>query len=161
VSVPAGAFTDASGNPSLAGALALPIDIDTVPPRVSVPSRAGLSTNPQLVPSLRAIVGSIPLSFSKPVTGVSVDAFRLLLNGRSVSLRGVRVTGSGTDYTLVFPRGRTTPRGIYTLEVRSDAGIRSVADGSSLTRPSFFYWGRGRSVGVTLNARLAAFASLR
>ena len=95
------------------------------------------------------------------MTGVTVNAVRLYLHGRSVSLRGTRVTGSGTEYQILFPRGRTTPRGIYTLEVRSDAGIRSAADGSSLTRPSFFYWGRGRSVGVTLNARLAAFASLR
>ena len=161
VSVATGAFTDAAGNLNVAGALTLPIDIDTVPPRPIVPPSSNLSTDPQVVPNLRAVVGSIPLSFSKPVTGVTVNAFRLYLNGRSVSLRGTRVTGSGTEYQILFPRGRTTPRGIYTLEVRSDAGIRSAADGSSLTRPSFFYWGRGRSVGVTLNARLAAFASLR
>jgi hypothetical protein len=161
VTVATGGFTDAAGNPNVAGSLALPIDIDTVPPRPSVPSSSNLSTNPQVVPNLRAVVASIPISFSKPVTGVTVNAFRLYLNGRSVSLRGVRVTGSGTDYQLVFPRGRTAPRGIYTLEVRSDAGIRSVADGALLAGSSFFYWGRGRSLGISQAARLAAFASLR
>jgi hypothetical protein len=161
VAVSAGTFTDTFGNPNISGALALPINIDTVPSRPSVPSSLNLSTNPQVVPNLRLVVASIPISFSKPVAGVTVNAFRLFLNGRSVSLRGVRVIGSGTDYQLVFPRGRTAPRGIYTLEVRSDAGIRSVADGASLAGSSFFYWGRGRSLGTSQAARLAAFASLR
>jgi hypothetical protein len=103
----------------------------------------------------------VPITFTTPVTGVTVNSFRLLLNGRSVSLRGASVTGSGTTYTLILPPRRTTPRGIYTLEVVGDGAIRAVANGAPMTASSLFYWGRGVSVGPRVNARLMAFASLR
>ena len=38
---------------------------------------------------------------------------------------------------------------------------KGAVDGASLAGPAFFYWGRGRSVGITRTARFAAFASLR
>ncbi|MFM8892097.1 MAG: Ig-like domain-containing protein, partial [Planctomycetia bacterium] len=164
---PTGSLRDLAGNPltstalppaseSLAGRHAIVVD-----GAVKVLPVAGFSTDPALVPAVRLPVGRVALTFTTPVTGVTVDSFRLFLNGRSVSLRGSRITGSGQNYTLILPARRTTPRGIYTLEVVGDAGIRAVANGAAMTQSSLFYWGRSQSVGISRNAMLSAFASLR
>jgi hypothetical protein len=164
---PTGTLLDLAGNPltstglpsatdGLAARHAIQVDgaIKTLPV-------ANLSTDPALVQAVRLPVARVPITFTTPVTGVTVNSFRLLLNGRSVSLRGASVTGSGTTYTLILPPRRTTPRGIYTLEVVGDGAIRAVANGAPMTASSLFYWGRGVSVGPRVNARLMAFASLR
>jgi hypothetical protein len=118
-------------------------------------------TNPSMAMSRLSTIVPRVAPRTTPVTGVTVNSFRLLLNGRSVSLRGASVTGSGTTYTLILPPRRTTPRGIYTLEVVGDGSIKAVANGAPMTKSTLFYWGRGQSVGPRVNARLMAFASLR
>jgi hypothetical protein len=122
---------------------------------------SGFSTDSSSVAAIRSPVVRVPIVFSTPVNGVTIDAFRLLLNGRSVSLRGAQVTGSGTSYELILPSRRANPRGIYTLEVRNDTGISAELNGAQMAATAAFYWGRGQSVGATRNAQLRAFASLR
>jgi hypothetical protein len=164
---PTGTLQDLAGNPLTA--TALPPAADGLAARHAVVVDgaiktlpvATLSTDPALIPALRLAVVKVPITFSTPVTGVTVNSFRLSLNGRSVSLRGAQVTGSGTTYTLVLPARRTTPRGIYTLEVVGDGSITAVANGASMTKAALYYWGRGQSIGPRVNARLMAFASLR
>ncbi len=53
------------------------------------------------------------------------------------------------------------PRGIYTLEVVNDGAIRSAINGAAMNETLSFYWGRGRSVGISSRARLRAFARFR
>ena len=80
-----------------------------------------------------------------------------MVNGRSVSLRGATLRGSGANYTLVLPAKTTNLNGIYTLEVGGQGPvIRAIANGAELTTPSSIYWGKGRSVGMTSTALKAS-----
>jgi hypothetical protein len=163
---PNGSLVDLAGNPltntapPASGGLGERHNL-SVAGAITVPPAAGVSTDPQLVPNLRRPLSRIPITFTTAVTGVSTSSFRLYLNGRSVSLRGARIRGSGDTYTLLLPRRRTMPRGIYTLEVVADGGIRSAINGAAMTETVTFYWGRGRSVGISRQARLRAFARFR
>jgi hypothetical protein len=109
----------------------------------------------------RVAVRSIPITFSTPVTGFTLANLRLTVNGRSVSLRGATLRGSGASYTLVLPAKATNLNGIYTLEIGAQGPvIRAIANGAELTTPSTIYWGKGRSIGITQStARAAAFAA--
>jgi hypothetical protein len=121
----------------------------------------GLSTNPNVVPNIGKELSSIAVTFTTPVTGLTVSSFRLYLNGRSVSLRGARVVGAGDTYNLLLPPRRTRPRGIYTLEIVADGAIRSPINGAAMTETASFYWGRDRSIGLNRRQMLRAFATLR
>jgi hypothetical protein len=106
----------------------------------------GFSSNSAIVPDRRTAVTSIPITFNAPVTGLSLASFKLLLNGRSVSLRGARLTGSGANYTLTIPSRLTNTRGIYTLQI---SGYEAI------------YWGKGKSVGFTAARVVATRAPAR
>jgi hypothetical protein len=122
---------------------------------------AGFSNNPTVVMDKRTAVRSIPITFSTPVTGFSLANLKLMVNGRSVSLRGATLRGSGASYTLVLPARATNLNGIYTLEIGGQGPvIRAIANGAELTTPSTIYWGKGRSVGMTSTAlRASTFAA--
>jgi len=108
----------------------------------------GFSTDLEMITTRRAAATRIPISFTTPVTGLTIESFRLSLNGRSVSLRGASLQGEGASYTVVLPRRRSLPRGVYALEVVPSAEIRSAANGSSLLEGGSWFWRQG-SVGQT------------
>ena len=82
-------------------------------------------------------IRSIRMSFNAPVTGFTMSALTLRLNNRSVSLRGARLVGSGSNYVLTLPPGRTAFRGKYTLEIASPA----IKSGSTkMTSSSIVSW---------------------
>ena len=118
----------------------------------------GFSTDPTIIPDKKIAVRVIPITFSTPVRGVSLSAFRLYYNGRSVSLVGATVTGSGASYTLTLPLRATNLKGIYTLKVLPTAGIVATANGAVMTQTPQIYWGYGRSVGMAPTARALAFS---
>jgi hypothetical protein len=115
---------------------------------IKVVTPSGFSDNPNVIPDRKVAVTSIPITFSTPVTGVSLAAFKLFYNGRSIKLTGARITGSGANYTLRIPSRLTNLKGLYTLQIDS-SGIKAAANGASMTTPSSLYWGKGRSVGMT------------
>jgi hypothetical protein len=142
-----------SGPGQLAAVQAIAIDatLQLIPP-------AGFSTDATSIPDRRTAVTAIPINFSTPVTGVSLPAFRLLFNGRSLSLRGASVVGSGANYTLRLPSKLTNLKGIYTLQILPTSGIRAAANGAALSHTLQLYWGNGRSVGTPLSSKALAFA---
>jgi hypothetical protein len=132
--------TDETG---LAFEQALLIDVTAV--RLLAPP-PGFSGNPAAVADAGSAVREIPIRFSTPVIGVTTAAFELLHEGKPVSLAGSQVSGSGANYTLTFPEGRTDSSGIYTLRIKSNTGIVAADDGATLVGDSRLHWGRGRSV---------------
>jgi hypothetical protein len=156
----AGSVTDVAGNPltsiaSLPNPIPLGIAVDGA---IRITTPAGFSSNSAIVPDRRVAVTSIPITFNTPVTGLSLSSFRLLLNGRGVSLRGARLTGSGANYTLTLPSRLTNTRGIYTLQITA-AGIQATSISSPMTNNQFIYWGKGRSVGIAPAVKAATFAA--
>jgi hypothetical protein len=80
---------------------------------------------------------SIRMSFNAPVTGFTMSALTLRLNNRSVSLRGARLVGSGTNYVLTLPPRRTALKANYTIEIASPA----ITSGSTkMTSSSIVSW---------------------
>jgi len=118
------------------------------------------SGDPNSIPNLGIAVTQIAVRFTAPVTGVTLSAFSLTLNGRPVSMRDAQVSGSGTDYTVTLPAGRTNPSGIYTLQVSADAGIRAVSNGTTMASPGLIYWGKDRSVSATVSSSRSVQAGL-
>jgi hypothetical protein len=143
----AGTLTDAAGNTAV---LTLPNPVAgqslggpgivTVDARIKV-----VTTSPALsaTPPGAAIttpLTSIDLVFNVPVTGVNPASFTLFYQGRSISLKGATVTGSGTSYRLTLPRSLTNLNGLYRLRVGgASAGIRAVSDGAVMTAGNF-HW---------------------
>jgi len=127
--------------------------------------RAGsLGSSPTAIPTFPISMVRIKIEFSTAVTGVSaanskpnLNAFRLLLNGRSVSLRNARLTGSGSTYELILPPSLTSARGTYTLEIGRNSLVKATANGAIMSQPSVFYWKKGP---VASSARAAAFSQL-
>jgi hypothetical protein len=89
---------------------------------------------------------------------VSLSAFRLFYNGRSVSLAGARITGSGATYMLSLPLRATNLKGIYSLRILPTARIVALANNAPMTQTPHIYWGFGRSVGMAPTTRALAFA---
>jgi hypothetical protein len=152
----AGSVADVAGNPltsivSLPNPVPLGIAVDGA---IRLVTPVGFSSNAALIPDRRVTVTSIPITFNTPVTGLSLASFKLMLNGRSVSLRGARLTGSGTNYTLTLPSRLTNTRGIYTLQIVA-ANIKATTNGAAMAENQTIYWGKGRSVGFTV-ARVTA-----
>ena len=82
-------------------------------------------------------VRSIPIVFNAPVVGLNISAIKLRLHGRSISLSGARIVGSGASYTLTLPKNRTSLRGAYTIEVYS----AEISSGSThMLFPSVISW---------------------
>jgi hypothetical protein len=110
---------------------------------VTALSAGELGRDPSRVPNISAVVRRVPITFSTPVTGVTLSSFRLSLNGRSVSLRNARLTGGGRDYVLLIPAGRTQARGTYSLEIVGNGSIRSTVADAAMTEAVRFSWSRG------------------
>jgi hypothetical protein len=130
---------------------------------VRLQASAGFSDNASVIPNRKTVVTSLPLVFNTPITGLTKTGISLKRDGRSVSLQRARLIGSGSNYSLLFVNGLnsgpTKSNGIYTVEVSSN-GIRAVANGISMTKNGFLYWGRGKSVGISPSVmRSAAFAA--
>jgi hypothetical protein len=147
---------DIAGNSLVSTAVPVQIQSPTVvvDAAVKTSTPVGFSSNAALIADRRTAVTSIPISFNTPVTGFSLASIRLLLNGRSVSLRGARLTGSGANYTLTIPSRLTNARGIYTLQI-SAATISAAANGAAMAEDQAYYWGKGRSVGFAAVAAAA------
>ena len=80
-------------------------------------------------PSTGAAIDAVAVTFSTPVTGVTLNAFRLFRNGAAVSLSGVVLTGSGNSYQIRGLAPITALAGAYELRlVAAGAGIKD-ADG--------------------------------
>ena len=72
-------------------------------------------------------VGSVSITFSEPVSGVSLTDFTLTRNGSSVSLAGLPLSGTGASYTLDLT-SVTASEGPYVLKlVAAGSGIRDAA----------------------------------
>ena len=143
--------------PNTAGRLATLKNI-AVDATIKVSSGAGFSTNPGVIADKRSAVTAVPITFSAPVSGVSLSAFRLYLNGRSVSLKGASVTGSGANYVLRLPARATSAKALYTLQIVPTTGIRATSNGAAMTQTLQIFWGNGRSLGMTPTPRALAFA---
>ena len=59
-------------------------------------------------------VGSVSITFSEPVSGVSLSDFTLTRDGQRVSLSGVTFSGTGASYTLDLS-SVTASEGTYVL----------------------------------------------
>jgi subtilisin-like proprotein convertase family protein len=106
------------------------------------------STDPGMVPDAGSRYRQVPIRFSTPVTGVSLAAFALSLDGRPLSLAGAVLTGQADAYELLLPLSRTSPVGIYTLSIRPGSGIRAVANGAEVNSLTALRWGHQRSVAM-------------
>ena len=127
---------------------------------IQISSGTGFSTNPNLVADKRTAVSSVPITFSTPVTGVKLSAFRLFYNGRSISLRGASVIGNGANYLLRIPPRLTAFKGIYTVQVVTTTGIHAISNGAAMTQTLQIYWGNGRSIGMTPTIKAKAFGKI-
>ena len=161
--VAGGAVVDLAGNattntalPDVAGRLATLNNI-AVDASIQVSSGVGFSTNPNVIADKRRAVTAIPITFTTPVSGVKLSAIRVFYNGRSISLRGASITGSGANYLLRLPARSTTPKGFYTVQILPTTGIRAISNGAAMTQTLQVYWGNGRSLGMTPTARAKAF----
>ena len=155
----AGNALASTAQPDLSGQLATLKNI-AIDATIQISSRTGFSTNPNLVADRRAAVSSVPITFSTPVTGVKLSAFRLFYNGRSISLRGASVIGNGANYTLRIPPRLTALKGIYTVQVVTTTGIRAISNGAAMTQTLQVYWGNGRSIGMTPTIKAKAFGKI-
>jgi hypothetical protein len=127
---------------------------------IKVTTAAGFSTNPNVVPDRRVPVTAVPITFTTPVSGVKLSAIRVFFNGRSISLRGASITGSGANYLLRLPARTTTPKGLYTVQILPTAGITAISNSAPMSQTLQIYWGNGRSVGMTPTARAKAFGRI-
>jgi hypothetical protein len=85
-------------------------------PLVVVMVSEGLATMPD-GPMRTGPLLSLRITFSLPVTGVTTGAFRLYLSGRSVSLRDMRISGSGAVWQLTLPSSLTNIRARYRIDI--------------------------------------------
>jgi hypothetical protein len=119
VSAAAG-ISDLKGNPLQSGAIASFV-IDTVPPTVAI---APIVPSPTRVP-----VSQVTLTFSEPVTGVSLAALSLTNNGGANLLTSAQTLATTDNQTFVLGNltGLTSGNGVYTLAVSAAAGIQDLA----------------------------------
>jgi hypothetical protein len=141
-----GRIADAAGNlaiatlPALAGTGSLATNKNIVIDGSLQAVASGFGNSPD-GPSFSTAVRSVPITFTAPVTGVSIASFQLYYEGRLVSLRGATVSGSGTTWTLSLPSTATNLRGRYRLDIGGPtSGIQ--ADGVVMTRVTSIYWQR-------------------
>jgi hypothetical protein len=114
---------------------------------LAVPPR--FSADPYQVADAGISVTEVPIRFTTPVSGVTLAAFELSLDGRPVSLRNASLSGSGDRYTLRLPALLANPSGVYKLVVRADTGIAAISNGVGMSDPGELYWGKDRSIALT------------
>lgn len=110
------------------------------------------SVNPLMVRDARSQFRQVPLWFTTPVHGVSLNTLSLTLNGQPLSLRGAKLRGTGGSYVLHLPITRVNPTGLYQLSVAPGSGIRAVSNGAAAAEAVSLHWGYGRSVGMVPSA---------
>lgn len=110
------------------------------------------STTPNLVRDVGQQYRQIPIRFTTPVQGLSLNALMLSVDERPVSLATARLTGGGDSYLLQLPLSRVNPVGIYRLSLRPGSGIRAISNGAAATETVSLHWGFGRSVGMVPSA---------
>jgi cyclophilin family peptidyl-prolyl cis-trans isomerase len=131
VGLAAGAAVDALGRPSRAAADSVTVLSDRTPPTAVFAPVA----SPTAVP-----VESIAITFSEPVTGVTVSAFELRRDGVVVPLDGAVLTGSGAGYVLSGLAAPGAAAGGYTLALgAAGSGIVDAA-GNPLAAPVTSAW---------------------
>jgi hypothetical protein len=141
-----GAIADLAGNAAI---LALPAPVVQRslggPGVIAVDATIrALATNPILSssptgPVYGAPLTQIDLEFNVPVSGVTLAGIKLFFEGRSISLTGATITGSGTSYRLTLPRAATNLNGSYRLRIGGGAsGI--MADGATMSTATNLYW---------------------
>jgi hypothetical protein len=102
ISVAAGAFTDAIGNPNRAGGLAAPLSIDTLRPAVAI------ATDRTVLRSART--ATLSFTLSEPSTTFGLND--VVVTGGTLSA----FAGSGTSYTAIFtPLVSSTTPGAVTI----------------------------------------------
>jgi hypothetical protein len=101
----------------------------------------GLSTSLAESPSITTRRPTITITFNTPVTGVNLSAIKLFYEGRSVSLTGASVSGSGSTYTLSIPGIATSLRGGYRLRI-GGPGSGILAGDVPMNTPTNLYWKR-------------------
>ncbi|MBM4022871.1 MAG: hypothetical protein FJ284_11645 [Planctomycetes bacterium] len=148
-----GSFPDAAGNPA---SLTLPpvgtflgknIAIDALIKATVV----GLGQWPSDPPDFASAVAAFQVQFNTPVTGFAVGSISLQrldnpadpASGRAVSLTGVSVSGSGTNWTITLPSATnpTSLKGRYKLVIGGvNSGIQS--GGVTMNIPGEWYFDR-------------------
>ena len=101
----------------------------------------GLSTTLAEAPSFTTRRPTMTITFNTPVIGVNLSAIKLFYEGRSVSLTGATVSGSGTTYTLSIPGVATSLKGAYRLRI-GGPGTSITAGGVTMNTPTNLYWRR-------------------
>jgi hypothetical protein len=101
----------------------------------------GLSTTLAEAPSFTTRRPTMTITFNTPVTGVDLSAIKLFYEGRSVSLTGATVSGSGTTFTLSIPGVATSLKGAYRLRI-GGPGTSITAGGATMNTPTNLYWRR-------------------
>ena len=144
--------------PDTAGRLATLKNI-AIDASIRVTSGASFSTNPNIIADKRVAVAAVPINFSTPVAGVTLSGIRLFFNGRSISLKGASITGSGANYVLRIPVRSTTPKGFYSVQILPTTGIHAISNGAAMTQTLQIFWGNGRSLGMAPTVRAKAFGS--
>jgi hypothetical protein len=151
VSVPAGRFTDAAGNPSIA-ATSPPISIDTVIRAWSSSFGTAVDTAPTVAAQVRIML----IMFNAPVSNVTLSGLQLFYSDqhqlpeppfRSLGLTGATVTpvnpvgGSSATWVLTFPATTTAQKGIYRLGVGGpQSGIRAGEQPMPQVSSLFWKW---------------------
>jgi len=123
---------DLAGN---AGSGSAVLSIDTIPTVASAAGWGNSLANPPRLPRSSNIVTIV---FNEPVTGFTTNDVRLFYEGRSVSIAGAALTGSGTTYTLSLPTRALALAGLYRLDIGGvgtgirDSNLAVMSSASSL-----------------------------
>jgi len=147
LSLNGGTIRDAAGN-AASTALAAPGSVGSLRESRTIVIDAaikavagGLSSSAASPAVVASRMTSIPITFSTPVTGVTLSTIKLFFEERSVSLTGATITGSGKDYVLKIPGLTTSLRGTYRLRI--GGGASGIKDGSvAMAAASTWYWKR-------------------
>jgi hypothetical protein len=160
---------DLAGNPMTGTTVPDPIRILAAVKNIVVDgsikaSATGFNSDPTSIADKKVVVRVVPITFTAPVTGVTLANFRLYYNarpdgkniGRSVSLRGATLTGSGANYVLRLPPNVARFKGVYCLQVVNTSSIHAIERPDvAMTQTSEICWGYGKSIGITPLAKAA------
>lgn len=123
-------IVDVANNP-LSGDAAVSWVTDTIAPQADI---GDIAPDPR-----NTAVGLVSISFSEPVSGVDVGDFSLSRNGLAVSLSGIALTGSGSQYFLDLATVTALP-GDYLLSLNTaGSAIRDLA-GNELASDASDAW---------------------
>jgi len=104
----------------------------TLPSPAMAPSSAGTTSTP---------VGSVTITFVRPVTGFNLGDLSLTRGGVAVSLAGATLgTTDSRTYTLGNLTAATTAEGVYLLSLAGAAAGIADAAGSQLRQPTTATW---------------------